>query len=125
MWNMPSLGVEEGIFQFKVYRKISPSNESFVLRATLTPSLGENSWDDVEVDVASAYLYRVASVNKCGETIGACQVQGSIIAARPAPVPQFPESGASGLALPVTFSWTPESEATVYTLLIAPDSDFT
>ncbi len=123
-WNMPAAGVDEGISQFKIYRKLSQSSGSFELRAAVGPALGENSWNDMEVEIARSYLYRVASVNTCGETVGACQVQGSIMAPRPAPALLQPDDEASGLDLPVIFSWSRETEATGYTLLVARDSAF-
>ena len=123
-WTLASSGVEEGVFQFKIYRKLSQTTEPFDLHATVLPSIGVNTWDDTEVEPLRSYFYRIAAVNKCGETAGLCTVQGSIIQPRPGPVLLSPEDDASELDLPLVFSWESVTGVSGYVLQIAEDELF-
>ncbi len=121
-WEHPVIA--DGVIEFNIYRKLSPSVDPFELHAVVTPSIGANSWNDTDVVSGRTYLYRMAAVNRCGETPGECQVQGGIITTRPGPALISPDGGAEDLDLPIVFSWGSVSSVTGYRLVIAVDDQF-
>ncbi len=125
-WTSPSNGIEEGIFAFRVYRRLNTPSDPFVLIHTVQPpSIGQNSYSDFAVEGGVSYLYQIASVNKCGETSGNCTISGRRLRVRSGPTLTSPANNARFTALPITLRWSEVSEITRYRVELARDAAFT
>lgn len=125
-WTSPDTGIEEGIFAFRVYRRLNTPSDPFVLIHTVQPpSIGDNSYSDFTAEGGISYLYSIASVNKCGETFGGCTISGRRLRTRSGPTLASPSNATSFMALPITLQWNTVSEISQFRVELARDSLFT
>ncbi|NNE09911.1 MAG: T9SS type A sorting domain-containing protein, partial [Gemmatimonadetes bacterium] len=125
-WTSPSNGIEEGIFAFRVYRRVNTPSDPFVLIHTVQPpSIGANSYSDFTAEGGVSYLYRIASVNECGESSGSCTISGRRLRVRSGPTLTSPANNARFTALPVTLRWSEVSEISSYRIELSRDAAFT
>lgn len=125
-WTSPSTGIEEGIFAFRVYRRVNTPSDPFVLIHTVQPpSIGANSYSDFTAEGGVSYLYRIASVNKCGESSGSCTISGRRLRVRSGPTLTSPANNARFTALPITLRWSEVSDITRFRVELSRDAAFT
>ncbi len=123
-WELTPEGLTQQVNAFRVMRKDNPSNP-FEEIALVAPRIGANSFDDtISLQLGKSYLYQIAAVNDCGETVGQCRPIGKLNSLRPPPSLLTPGNGEADIDLPVLLTWNLEPGVDSYFVEVSINAAF-